>query len=76
VPLGTSSNKGTANAQITFPSSSFPSNGTTDYAGFYTVYFNQTASLAQNKFTINILNSITYHRGQTAAIVAVDYQPN
>ena len=51
VALGTANAEGTANAQVTFPDSSFqPSGSLTDYAGTYTVYFNQSQSLAQNTF--------------------------
>ena len=72
--LGTSSQLGTANAQITYPSS-FPSS-TTEYSGTYSLYFNKTAGLGQSQFSVNILNSTSYHRGQTVAIEAIDYQPS
>ncbi len=72
--LGTSNPNGTANAQITFPSSSFqPNNSTTDYAGSYTLYFNQSAL---NHFSVGFLDSTTYHRGQTVTVQAIDYQPD
>jgi hypothetical protein len=77
VSIGTSNEKGTVNAQITFPDSSFqPSGSLTDYAGTYTVYFNQSQSLAQNTFIVNFIDSTTYHRGQTVTIRATGYQPN
>ena len=77
VSLGTANAKGTASAQVTFPDSSFqPSGSLTDYAGTYTAYFNQSTSIAQNTFTVNFIDSTTYHRGQTVNIRATGYQPN
>jgi hypothetical protein len=77
IVLGTSNQKGTANAQVTYPDSSFQPNGSlTDYAGVYTVYFNQSDSLAKNTFNVDFLDSTAYHRGQTATIKSVGYQPN
>jgi len=72
---------GTATAQINFPSSSFQSGDSlqlgglspTDFAGNYTLYFNMTDDLAQNQFTVGFLDSPTYHRGQTATVVAQGY---
>jgi hypothetical protein len=75
--LGTSNANGTANAQVTFPNSSFqPNNSTTDYAGSYTLYFNQSEVLALNHFSVGFLDSTTYHRGQTVTVQAIDYQPD
>jgi hypothetical protein len=77
ISLGTASQKGTASAQVTFPDSSFqPSGSLTDYVGSYTVYFNQSSSLAQSQFSIGFLDKTTYHRGQTVTIHATGYQPN
>ena len=77
VSLGTPNQKGTVNAQVTYPDSSFQPNGSlTDYAGLYTIYFNQSVSLAQNQFSVGFLDSTTYHRGQTVTIRATGYQPN
>ena len=77
VSLGTPNQKGTVNVQVTYPDSSFQPNGSlTDYAGLYTVYFNQSVSLAQNQFSVGFLDSTTYHRGQTVTIRATGYQPN
>ena len=42
----------------------------------YNVYFNQSDSLAQNQFTVNFIDSTTYHRGQTVNIRATGYKPN
>ena len=77
VSLGTANQKGTASVQVTYPDSSFqPSGSITDYAGSYAVYFNKTNSLAKSDFSVNILDSTTYHRGQSVSIKAVGYQPN
>ena len=67
--LGATSQKGTASAQVTFDS-------LTNYTGSYTVYFNQSVPLAQSQFSVDFLDSTTYHRGQTATINAIGYQPN
>jgi len=78
VKLGTPNQLGNANAQVTFPSSSFqPSstvNNATDYAGSYTVYFNESEGLAQGQFSVGFLDSTTYHRGQTVTVKAIGYQ--
>lgn len=77
VTLGTPNEKGTASAQLTFPDSSFqPSGSLTNYAGTYTIYFNQSQSLARNTFSVNFIDSTTYHRGQTVTVRATGYQPN
>ena len=77
ISLGTSSQKGTANAQVIYPDSSFqPTSSLTDYTGAYTVYFNQSDNLAKNTFNVGFLDATAYHRGQTATIKTVGYQPN
>jgi hypothetical protein len=77
VSMGTTNQDGIATTQVTYPDSSFqPSGSLTDYVGTYNVYFNQSAGLAQNKFSIGFLDSTTYHRGQTVTIGATGYQPN
>jgi hypothetical protein len=77
VSLGTPNNKGTASVTVTFPDISFsPSGSLTDYAGTYTVYFNQSQSLAQNTFRVNFIDKSTYHRGETVTVRATGYQPN
>ena len=77
VALGTPNEKGTVNAQVAFPDSSFqPSGSLTDYAGTYTVNFNQSQSLAQSTFAVNFTDSATYHRGDTVVVRATGYQPN
>jgi len=75
VTLGTPNDQGTASMQINFPDASFqPAGALTDYAGSYSVSFNQ--SLATTKFDVNILDSNTYHKGQTVNIRATGYQPD
>ncbi len=78
VTLGTPNQKGTTNAQLTFPDTSFqPSGSLTDYAGTYALYFNQSAAtIAQSTFSVNFIDSTTYHRGQTVIIRATGYQPS
>ncbi len=73
ISLGTPNVQGTARGSVVFPSSNFQ-NGVTDYTGAYTLTFNQ--SLAQGQFFVNILDSTTYHRGQTMNIKATGYQSN
>ena len=75
VILGTPNDEGTASLQISFPDASFqPAGALTDYAGTYSASFNQ--SLATAKFDVNILDSNTYHKGQTVNIRATGYQPD
>ncbi len=75
VDLGVPALKGTASGQVTFPSDNFsPSGGSTEYAGTYSLKFNNT--LAKSQFYVNILDSTSYHRGQTVTIHAIGYQPN
>lgn len=77
VTLGTPNEKGTVSTQLTFPDNRFqPSGSLTDYAGAYNVYFNQSQSLAQSTFSVNFIDSTTYHRGQTVIVRATGYQPN
>jgi hypothetical protein len=77
VSLGSSNARGSANAMIAYPDSSFQPNGSlTDYVGSYNVYFNQSSSLASSQFSVGFLDSTTYHRGQTATVKATGYQPN
>ncbi len=74
VALGTPNVQGTASKQLAFPSSDFTESGTTELAGAYTVKFNST--LATSTFNVNILDSTTYHRGQTVKIRATGYGAN
>lgn len=72
----TTSELGTATAQITYPDSSFtPLGSTTIYAGTYTAYFNESENLGVFPFNIGITDKIQYHRGETVTINAVGYQP-
>ncbi|HSQ49111.1 MAG TPA: carboxypeptidase-like regulatory domain-containing protein [Candidatus Deferrimicrobiaceae bacterium] len=73
--LGTPNTKGSVSAQVAFPDSSFdPSGSSTTYAGAYSYSFN--SSLASGEFNVNILDQTSYHRGQTASIRAIGYEPN
>jgi hypothetical protein len=77
VSLGTVSQKGTASAQVTFPDSNFnPVGSVANYAGTYTAYFNQSQNIAQTTFSVNFIDSTSYHRGQTVVVRATGYQPN
>jgi hypothetical protein len=76
IPLSTS-DKGTAQTQLTYPSTSFqPEGSLTNYTGTYTIYFNQSQSLASDQFFVGFTQYSTYHRGQSVAIRAIGYQPN
>ncbi|MGE5187427.1 MAG: hypothetical protein ACM3JE_00200 [Betaproteobacteria bacterium] len=75
VLLGTPDTKGSVSAQVAFPDGSFdPSGSSTTYAGAYSYSFN--SSLASSEFNVNILDQTSYHRGQTASIRAIGYEPN
>jgi hypothetical protein len=77
VSLGTSSEKGTASSLVTYPENSFlPAGALTDYSGTYYAYFNQSDNVARTNFSVGFLDSTSYHRGQTAIIKAVGYQPS
>ncbi|MCW3995591.1 MAG: carboxypeptidase-like regulatory domain-containing protein [Candidatus Bathyarchaeota archaeon] len=77
VTLGAVNAQGTAIAQVNFPDATFqPDGSTTDYVGTYKLYFNQTDSLAESQFSVNILDSTSYHQGQTVNIKATGYQAN
>ncbi len=73
----TSSALGTAQVQLTFPSSSFPSSGSALlYTGAYGVFFNITESVAQDTFFVGFTDKSAYHRLETVTIHAVGYQPS
>jgi len=77
VTLTLSTQSGTANAQVTFPSSTFqPSGSSTNFTGTYTAYFNKTQSLAVDQFFVGFTNAAEYHRNQTVVIRAIGYQAN
>jgi len=74
IELGTPNVQGTAKKEILFPSDFFsPSRAVTDYVGTYKMAFNST--LATGNFFVNILDSPSYHRGQTVTLRAIGYQP-
>jgi hypothetical protein len=71
------SQKGTAQAHITYPNATFqPAGSTTDYTGSYQVYLNQTELLATDQFFVGFTDLSQYHRDQTVTIRAIGYQPN
>ncbi len=72
ISLGKPKVGGTASSSSSFPSG-FP-DSLTDYCGTYELAFNK--SLATGQFTVNILDSSSYHRGETVNINAVGYQAN
>ncbi|MEM4243813.1 MAG: carboxypeptidase-like regulatory domain-containing protein [Candidatus Bathyarchaeia archaeon] len=72
-----STNQGTAQAQLTYPTSDFqPSGAHTNYTGAYQVYFNETQKLATDQFFVGFISSSEYHRDQPVLIRAIGYQPN
>ena len=71
-----SNQEAVATAQVTYPTDAFqPEGALTDYAGSYKIYFNMTELLAENQFSVGFTDSREYHRGQTATIRAIGYQP-
>jgi hypothetical protein len=76
IPLTTSA-KGTAQTELTFPDPSFqPEGSLTNYTGTYQVYFNQTQQLATDQFFIGFTALNSYHRGQAVSMRAIGYAPN
>ncbi|MEM4733407.1 MAG: hypothetical protein QXD70_02640, partial [Candidatus Bathyarchaeia archaeon] len=72
-----STNQGTAQAQLTYPATDFqPSGALTNYTGVYQVYFNETQQLATGQFFVGFISSNEYHRDQAVMIRAIGYQPN
>ena len=77
VELTVSSQEAVATAQVTYPDNAFqPEGSLTNYTGSYKVYFNETQLLAENQFFVGFTDSSQYHRGQSAAIEAIGYQPS
>jgi len=74
INLGTPNTKGTAHNSIDFPSSAFTPAGDTQLAGSYTIKINST--MGKSSFNVNMLDSITYHRGDKMEINAIGYEPN
>lgn len=71
----TTSASGTANAKITFPSSSFsPSGSNTIYSGTYNAVFNSSQGLGFSTFIVGFTDKTQYHRQDTVTINAVGYQ--
>ena len=75
--LAISTQSATATANITYPTTAFqPLGSNTSYTGTYNVYLNKTLLLAQDDFFVGFTDLGEYHRGQTANIRAIGYQPN
>jgi hypothetical protein len=75
--LSNSIQSATATANITYPTTAFqPLGSNTSYTGTYNVYLNKTLLLAQDDFFVGFTDLGEYHRGQTANIHAIGYQPN
>jgi hypothetical protein len=78
VELAVSSQEAVATGQVTYPSAAFqPEGALTNYTGSYQVYFNETQLLgAEDQFFVGFTDSSEYHRGESAAIDAIGYQPD
>ena len=77
VGLAASSQAAVANAQVTFPDTTFePAGSLTNYTGSYQIYFNKTQQLAQNQFFVGFTDLSEYHRDQSVNIRAIGYQPD
>jgi hypothetical protein len=73
----TSNQKGTGQAQLTYPDPTFqPEGSTTNYTGLYQVYLNQSQGLATDQFFVGFTDLSTYHRNQPVIIRAIGYQSN
>lgn len=74
----TTSNLGTAQAQIVFPNSALfqPSGSNTYLPGVYTAYFNMSENLASSQFTIGITDMTEYHRQDRVSLHAEGYAPS
>ncbi|UCF44942.1 MAG: hypothetical protein JSW44_04035 [Candidatus Bathyarchaeota archaeon] len=77
ITLSSSTQTGTAQAQLTYPDPTFqPEGSLTDFAGSYQVYFNKTQQLAIDQFSVGFTDLSVYHRSQSMAMRAIGYQPN
>jgi len=77
VGLAASSQAAVANAQVTFPDTTFePAGSLTNYTGSYQIYFNKTQQLAQDQFFVGFTDLSEYHRDQSVNIRAIGYQPD
>jgi len=77
ITLPSTTQTGTAQAQLTYPDATFqPEGSLTDYAGSYQVYFNKTQLLAVDQFFVGFTDLSEYHRNQSVTIRAIGYQPD
>ncbi len=77
ITLSTTTQTGTAQAQLTYPDATFqPEGSVTKYAGSYQVNFNETQLLAADQFFVGFTDLSNYHRDQPVTIRAIGYQPD
>jgi hypothetical protein len=76
ITLSSTTQTGTAQAQLTYPDATFqPEGSLTNYTGSYQLYFNETQLLAANQFSVGFTDLSKYHRDQFVTIRAIGYQP-
>jgi hypothetical protein len=77
ITLSSTTQTGTAQAQLTYPDATFqPEGSLTNYTGSYQVNFNKTQQLAADQFFVGFTDLSEYHRNQSMAIRAIGYQPD
>jgi hypothetical protein len=77
ITLSSTTQTGTAQAQLTYPDATFqPEGALTNYTGSYQVNFNETQLLAADQFFVGFTDLSEYHRDQAVTIRAIGYQPD
>jgi len=77
ITLSSTTQTGTAQAQLTYPDATFqPEGSLTNYTGSYQVNFNKTQLLAADQFFVGFTDLSEYHRNQSVTIRAIGYQPD
>ena len=77
ITLSSTTQTGTAQAQLTYPDATFqPEGSLTNYTGSYKLYFNETQLLAADQFFVGFTDLSEYHRDQSVTIRAIEYQPD
>jgi len=75
ITLSSTTQTGTAQAQITYPDATFqPEGSLTNYTGSYQAYLNKTQLLAADQFFVGFTDLSEYHRSQSVTIRAIGYQ--
>jgi hypothetical protein len=75
ITLSSTTQTGTAQAQLTYPDATFqPEGALTNYTGSYQLYFNETQLLAADQFSVGFTDLSKYHRDQFVTIRAIGYQ--